>query len=463
MSNNATIPKSNFMEITINLNQIKRVHFIGIGGIGISAIARMFLLEGKTVSGSDQGPSLATTELKKFGAKIKFKQVATNIPKNCELVIYTKAISETNPELIEARQRGIPALTYPQALGLVSASKYTVAVAGTHGKTTTTAMLAQIAIAAKLDPTVIVGSFLLNPGQKTRTNFIAGKSKLFIAEACEYKRSFLELAPTIVVITNIDADHLDYYKDLAAIQTAFGELVAKIPVTGFLVCNPNDSKLKSVVKKAKCRVIDYTRQSTRGLKLLTPGAHNLLDAQAALAVAEILKVKKAVVQVSLNKFPGTWRRFEYKGQLKSKATLYDDYAHHPTEIKATILGARELMNPPAGGKKLKGRLIVAFQPHLYSRTKALLKEFAEALALADEVLIAKIYASREAFDPSVKEIDLVDLIMKKKTPARFIDGFKLLEKTILAETKKGDLVIVMGAGDMSTNLKLKNQNGKLQI
>jgi len=435
----------------IELNKIKNIHFIGIGGIGISAIARMFLLEAKIVSGSDQSRSLATDELKKLGAKIKFTQQATNIPKNCQLVIYTKAIADTNPELVEAKKRRLPALTYPQALGLVSATKYTVAVAGTHGKTTTTAMLAQIALEAKLVPTVIVGSFLLNPGKKTRTNFIAGQGKLFITEACEYKRSFLDLSPQVVIITNIDADHLDYYQDLKAIQKAFAELVAKIPKTGFLICDPHDLKVKPAIKKAKCQIIDYRQESVRNLKLLIPGVHNLANAQASLATAKILNIKKSIAILALNNFQGTWRRFEYKGQTKKGALVYDDYAHHPTEIRATILGARELMNT----RKMTGRLIIAFQPHLYSRTKALVKDFAQALASADLVFVTKIYAAREAFDPKVKESDLVALISKRKTASFFVPDFKQLKSLILAEAQAGDLVIVMGAGDIGTNLKLK--------
>jgi UDP-N-acetylmuramate--alanine ligase len=433
---------------TINLNEIQKVHFIGIGGIGISAIARMFLLEGKTVSGSDQSSSLATKELEKFGAKINFQQVADNIPADCQLVIYTKAIADDNPELVAAKAMGVPVLTYPQALGLVSAAKYTVAVAGTHGKTTTTAMLAQIAMAANLDPTVIVGSFLLSPGKETRTNFIAGRSNLFIAEACEYKRSFLDLTPAIVVITNIDADHLDYYKDLEAIQTAFAELVAKIPVEGFLVCNPGDPKLKPVLAAVKCQIVDYSTVTPEGLKLLAPGEHNRLDALAALAVVKILKIEMPKAIEALNKFPGTWRRFEYKGQLPQGTKVYDDYAHHPTEIAATLAGARELMKSSADYQS--GRLIVAFQPHLYSRTKALMTDFATALSAADLVLITKIYAAREAFDETVRESDLVDQIKQKNRLAVFVPTLVELKSILLAEAKPNDLLIVMGAGDIYT-------------
>jgi len=446
----------------INLKNIKKIHFIGIGGIGMSAVARRFLLEGpssakgygeaKQVTGSDRASSIVTEELQKLGAEIFYDQKADNLSADTDLVVYTIAIPEDNPELKKARELGIRCLTYPEMLGLISADKYTIAISGTHGKTTTTAMLAQVLIEAKLDPTVIVGSLLKDSTKGTGTNFIAGKSDYFVVEACEYRRSFLNLNPRILVITNIDSDHLDYYKDLADIQSAFIEMVAKIPADGFLVCDPSDPKVVPVVETAKCQVLDY-RQQSELKELLVPGEHNIRDAQATLAVADILKIGSDVAEDALNKFSGTWRRFEFKGQTAKGALVYDDYAHHPTEISATIAGARDLIqkNPPVGGKKLAGRLIIAFQPHLYSRTKSLFNDFAGALAGADRVVLAKIYAAREPFDPSVSESQLINEINNRagKNIATFVGDLVSVEKDLSAEAVAGDLVITMGAGDIS--------------
>ncbi|TSC89025.1 MAG: UDP-N-acetylmuramate--alanine ligase, partial [Parcubacteria group bacterium Gr01-1014_2] len=238
-------------------NNVKSVHFIGIGGIGISSIARMMLLEKKEVNGSDTNESEITKELENLGAKIKIGHKKENLDSETELVIYTIAVPENNPELVKAKKLKIKILTYPEALGLISKKFYTIAISGTHGKTTTTAMTAKIFMDAGLKPTAIVGSLL----KDERSNFVAGSGKFFIVEACEYKRSFLNLEPKILAITNIDNDHLDYYKNLKDIQKAFAELAGKIPKDGFLICNPNDQKIKPVLKSAKCRIIDYTKES----------------------------------------------------------------------------------------------------------------------------------------------------------------------------------------------------------
>ncbi len=447
----------NNKQVGFDLANIQSVHFIGIGGIGVSAIARMFLLEGKKVTGSDQGDSLVIKELKKAGAKIKLGHQIKNVPRKCDLLVYTIAIPEDNPELQEARRRGLLTLSYPEILGLLSRQKFTIAVAGTHGKTTTTAMIAQIALHAKLDPTVIVGSLIKDIGSRPvrasadksassgGVNFIAGRSDLLVVEACEYRRSFLNLAPKVVAITNIDNDHLDYYKDLKDIQGAFSELVSKIPSNGYLICNPHDSKVKPILKNNRSRLIDYSQESIKGLSLLVPGKHNILDAQVALSVAKILKVKKTEATMALNNFRGTWRRFEYKGKMENGALVYDDYAHHPTEIKATILGAQELMKQ----KNMSGRLIIAFQPHLFSRTKMLLADFAKALSGADLIIVADIYAAREIKDDSIHAKDLVASINKigRGLSAYGLD-FLTIGEMIKQEAKSGDLVVTMGAGDI---------------
>ncbi len=424
----------------IDLTNIKKVHFIGIGGIGISAIARMMMLEGKEVSGSDRGSSLVTEELEKLGAKIFLEQKAENIANDVELVIYTIAIPEDNPEFVRAKELGIQLLTYPEALGLVSAQKYTIAVAGTHGKTTTTAMLAKIFIDALLDPTVVVGSMLLDQ----KSNFIAGQSKYFITEACEYKRSFLNLNPQSVIITNIDNDHLDYYKDLADIQSAFISLVEKIPASGYLICNKNDQNLIPILEVAKCQVLDYSsslKDRDDKLILKQSGDHMKNDALAAFTISKALGLLEDQILKSLASFSGTWRRFEFKGQTRNGANVYDDYAHHPTEIKASLSGARQMLGP-------NKNLVVAFQPHLYSRTKLLLDDFSASFTDANLVVIPDIYAAREVDDGSVTSADLVDLIKKRGQKAVYVSSFSEVEKTLQTEAGPGDMIVTMGAGDI---------------
>lgn len=396
---------------------MNKAYFIGIGGIGVSALARKYLAEGWQVSGSDRSRSLVTDELEQLGVSIYLQQEASNVPSDASVVIYTIALSEDHPELARARELGLRLLSYPEALGELTRTHQTVAVAGTHGKTTTTAMIAQIALDAGLDPTVVVGSFLLRE-DGSKTNFIAGQSKLLIVEACEYRRSFLNLQPEILVITNIDNDHLDYYRDLDDIKSAFAELVAKVPAGGKVITEKEYSQMPG------------------GLKLKVPGAHNIRNAQAALAVAEVLGVPREQAVKSLEGFVGTWRRFEYKGALASGAKVYDDYAHHPSEIKATLAGAREVT---------KGQLWAIFQPHLYSRTKLLFSDFANSFVAADKVLLTDIYAAREPADPAVSSRDLAQAIGEK---ARYCASLEQVAQIIQAEVGPDDLVLMMGAGDI---------------
>lgn len=426
----------------IDLSKIKKAHFVGIGGIGVSAIARMMLAEGKEVSGSDSSTSLITKELKKLGAKIFLGHKAKNVADDVDLVVYTPAVTEENPELKKAKKLNIPALSYPEILGLISQNKYTIAVSGAHGKTTTTAMVGKILLDAKYNPTIIVGSLM----NGSHSNFTAGKSEYFVVEACEYKKSFLELNPKIIVITNIDNDHLDYYKNLSNIKKAFGEFVSKLPEGGYLICDPNDENLKEVIKKtmpigrqAKGKIIDYTK-ITADFNLKIPGAHNIKNAKAALAVAEILNINKKETLKSLNSFSGAWRRFEYKGETKNGIIIYDDYGHHPTEIKATLKGAREFF----GNKKIW----CVFQPHLYSRTKLLLSDFGRSFSDADEIILADIYAAREEKDESINSKMLAEETTKNGSKAVYMKSFDDMVKFLTKNAKKGDVVITMGAGDI---------------
>lgn len=419
----------------MNLADIKKIHFIGIGGIGISAIARMMILDGKKVSGSDISGSIVSDKLKDLGADIFIGHKEENL-QEANLVVYTTAISPENPELQKAKRLRIDTYSYPEMLGLVSKNKYTIAICGTHGKTTTTAMLGGVLSDAGLDPTLVVGSLL----KKGESNFVAGKSDYFIVEACEYRRAFLNLSPKIIIITNIEADHLDYYKNLEDIQSAFSEFVAKIGDDGILICNTNDESVVPVIRSAKCKIINYENIDLGDLRLKVPGKHNLENAKAASVAVSALGVDNEISRRSLENFSGTWRRFEYKGATKNGAEVYDDYGHHPTEIKATLSGAREFF----GGKKI----ICVFQPHLFSRTKLLLDDFAKSFGDADLVILADIYAAREQDSGDIKSKDLEEKIKQLKPSVAYLGSFDKIEKFLTENSGIGDVIITMGAGDI---------------
>lgn len=428
----------------MTLNDKNKIFFIGIGGIGMSAIARMLLLQGKKVSGSDLASSVITEELTKFGAEIEIGEPRADAVEGFDLVIYTVAIPEGHPQLVTAKKAGIPCITYPQALGQVAKDKFVIAVAGTHGKTTTTAMIAQILIEAGLDPTVIVGSLLTNSADEKRSNFISGKSKYLVVEACEYKRSFLNLEPDIAVITNIDDDHLDYYGTFAGVQQGFAEFVGQIKSGGTFVTDAGNPKVSPAISNFKGNVSDYQKldQKVGGkFSLKIPGAHNIENAKAALAVASILGIPVEVALKALANFSGTWRRFESRGETSAGALVYDDYGHHPTEIKATLQAARE--------KFPNQKIVAVFQPHLYSRTKEHFAEFAGVFAEADEVLVLPIYAAREPQDLSISSEMIVEDLQKVETAALFVANFDIAAEYLKKNLKKGDIVLTIGAGSVN--------------
>lgn len=394
-------------------------HFIGIGGIGISAIARMLALQGKKVRGSDIARSEITDDLEKLGIEIFIGESAGNVGALTQVVIYTTAIKDKNPEILDAKERGLIYKSYPEVLGELSKNMFTIAVAGTHGKTTTTAMIAHIMKKAGLDPTVIVGSKMLSDEEKGGGNFLAGKSKYLVVEACEYKRSFLNLWPKILVITNIEADHLDYYKDLTDIESAFAELKEKVPVDGVIIESKDYEKV----------VADFN--------LLTPGKHNIQNAQAAIKVAEILGVPNEKAKEYLKDFKGTWRRLEYKGE-KDGNVFYDDYAHHPTEIRVSLLALKE--------KYPDKKLVCVFEPHQQSRTKLLFNDFVASLSLADQVFIAPIYITREVDDGETTNGKLATAV-NQKVPSLPVQDIEELKK-YLVEIKSPACIVMMGAGDI---------------
>jgi UDP-N-acetylmuramate--alanine ligase len=428
-----------------DLSKINNVHFIGIGGIGISAVARMMLHDGKVVTGQDMQDGEVVNELRKVGANITIGQSYENIPEDTDLIIYTIAIDNFDPELAKKikERTDIPVRSYPQMLDIISRDKYTIAVSGTHGKTTTTAMIAQILRDLKYDPTVIVGSLLV--GEKS--NFIAGKSKYFVVEACEYRRSFLNINPKVLVITNIDNDHLDYYKDIEDIKSAFHEMAMKVPGDGFVICNPDDAHVSDVVKGINAKVINWNDYFNKDLILKIPGVHNKKDAAAAVAATQLLGISKEDSEKCLKEFPGTWKRFEFRGALSQGALLYDDYAHHPTEIKATLEGFRELYKKEDGWK-----ITVVFQPHLFSRTKLLLNDFAKSFTDADQVLLLPIYYAREEDDGTISSEILAKEINKNTNNAQSFNNFESVEKYLGIEflsMNNKDIIITMGAGEAS--------------
>jgi len=427
----------------LDLNKIKNVHFIGIGGIGISAIARMMLHNGKIVTGQDMQDGEVVNELRKVGAQIIIGQSYENIPNNTDLIVYTIAIDNYDPELAKKikEQTKIPVKSYPQMLDIVSRDKYTIAVSGTHGKTTTTAMIAQILRDNGDDPTVIVGSLLV--GEKS--NFIAGKSKYLVVEACEYRRSFLNINPKILVITNIDNDHLDYYKDIEDIKSAFREMAMKVPSDGYVVCNPNDKNIADVIKDINAKVINSEEYFNKDIKLKIPGTHNKKDASDAVAVAVLCGVEKEIAGKYVCNFPGTWKRFEFKGKLLNGVLVYDDYAHHPTEIIATLEGFRELYKKEDGW-----HITVVFQPHLFSRTKLLLNDFAKSFYNADQVMILPIYYAREVDDGTISSEILELNINNNSDNAEAFASFDNLKKNMsvrMINMKDKDVVVTMGAGE----------------
>ena len=448
----------------INFEKPVHVHFIGIGVISMSGLAEILLKEGFIISGSDNKESALTDHLEKLGAKVFYGQKASNIISGIDVVVYTAAIHPDNEEFAEAVKQNLPMLTRAELLGqLMTNYDVPIAISGTHGKTTTTSMLSHILLAGEMDPTISVGGILKAIGGNIRV----GNSEYFVTEACEYTNSFLHFFPKIGVILNIDEDHLDFFKDLADIRNSFHLFAKLLPENGTLVINGDIDKIEEITSDLSCRVItfgkeaslDYSAanityneqgnasfdvvkngQNVAHLALAVGGEHNVYNALAAIAVADILGVPAETIQTGLASFHGTDRRFEYKGETNG-VTIIDDYAHHPTEIAATLTAATHYPHR---------EIWCIFQPHTYTRTKALFPEFVEALSHTDHVIMADIYAARETDTLGISSEDLQKRIQELGTPCEYFPTFDEIENFLLNNCEAGDLLITMGAGDVVT-------------
>lgn len=409
-----------------------KIFMTGVGGIGMSGLAQLLKDHGHEVSGSDRASSPTTELLESKGVRVVVGQGADNVPADAERLIYTEAVRPDNVERVRAKELGISEISYFGMLGEVSKGKKTVAISGTNGKTTTTGMTAKILKDVGADPSAIVGSITKDFG----SNYLPGNSDLFVVEACEYKRDFLTLTPHVLVITNIELEHTDYYKDLADVQSAFRELIEK--TTGAIVTNPRDPNIAPILNGLSVPVIDYAHEPA--YELLLPGEFNRNNARAASAVAKFIlpSLTNEQIQDSLKTFHGTWRRFDYKGKTARGAEVYDDYAHHPTAVALTLAEVK---------KQTKGTVYVAFHPHEFSRTRDLFEGFSRAFKDADVAFIAPIYAAREVDDGTVSSEKLAQAITVNGTNAEAL-SMEDIQMRLAKEPAEGDTIVTMGAGDI---------------
>ena len=446
----------------INFKNPIHIYFIGIGGISMSGLAEILLSEGFRISGSDRSESDLTHRLEELGATIHYGQKEENLTPDIDLVVYTSAIREDNPEMIATGKLGIASLTRAQLLGqMMKNYKTPIAVSGTHGKTTTTSMISQILLENDDDPTLSIGGIYKPIGGNIRV----GGSDRFVTEACEYTNSFLSFYPKIGIILNIEEDHLDFFKDIQDIRNSFHEFARLIPKDGALIINGDIDRCEELTADLACKVITYGSSSAfdyyplsityddsgcpsfhlmrvsgkeEVFSLRVPGEHNVYNAMASIALADLLGISDEVTAKALLHYGGTDRRFEYKGKVNG-FTIIDDYAHHPTEIKATLLAAKNYPHRTTW---------CVFQPHTYTRTKAFLEDFAKALSLSDEIILADIYAAREKDTLGISSQNLQAEIEKLGHRCYYFPSFEEIQKFILTNCTKDDLLITMGAGDV---------------
>ena len=422
-----------------------RIHFIGIGGIGVSALAKYYLAQGAEVTGSDLISSEITDELQKLGVAITIgKHKKSNIPKKTDLIIYTAAIPKDNPELLEATRQKLKVKSYAKTLGGLTKKYTTITVSGSHGKSTTTALVALVLEEGYFDPTVIVGTKIKEFGD---SNFRPGHGSHLLLEADEWNKSFLNYSPEIAIVTNIDAEHLDTYKTVTSIEKTFEKYLAKVPKDGAIIANADDERLKKVAKKFGKLVHWYSLKDPEAVAirnvLRIPGAHNVSNALAAFKLGWLLGIQKAHILKAISRFSGAWRRFEFKGTANG-AFIFTDYGHHPTEIHATILAARERFP--------FRRIWCVYQPHQFQRLRYLWNEFIPAFDMADRICLLPVYdvAGREnkKSKTSVDSKKLAHELLKRGKDAYHLDTFTEAKEFILSEVHPKDIVLIMGAGDI---------------
>lgn len=409
----------------------QHIYMVGIGGIGMSALAQLLKMRGHEVAGSDREESPTTALLQQKGVRVFIGHDPLFLPADTELLVYSDAVPAESPERQRAHDLKVKQISYFEMLGEISRGARTIAVAGTHGKTTVTGMLAKILLAAGKNPTAIVGSIVRDFG----SNFLPGRNDLVVVEACEYRDHLLELAPEILVITNIELDHTDFFPSLVALQSTFRQAAHRVPAHGVIVTNPNDPNVAAVLDKAGAEIFDYTIEESPKLSLI--GEFNAMNARAAKCAAKAAfpDIADETIDAALEDFKGAWRRFEYKGETPNGAIVYDDYAHHPTAVTKTIAAARERFP----GK----RIVVAFHPHQHSRTETFLHEFAQALDTADRAIVAPIYEARTETTHTVSNHSLAEA----GNHVEAMDSFDEIRDVLLAEPD-GTLIITMGAGDI---------------
>jgi len=459
----------------MNLQKVKKIYFIGLGGIGVSALAKMMVQRGKKVSGSDLNFSEIIKKLEKMGVKFYQGHQAENLSADTDLIIYSPAVEKNNPERIKAKKLSIPQLSYPEFLGELSKEKFTIAVSGTHGKSTTTAILGLILEQAKLDPLVIVGSkvpqwngnlrMTQTNTDSTRTNTDSRCRSVFVVEACEWRAHMLNLSPKMIILNNLELDHTDYYKDINHLIRTFKIYIKKLPKDGIIILNADDVNLKKLKSKNKTitfgiknqaevmakniitrhgeQVFDlYFHGKVYNFRLKVPGIFNVYNVLAATAGALALGVKPEIIKKSVENFYGIWRRFEKIGEYK-KAIIISDYAHHPTAVLNTIQAAKEFYP----GK----RIMAVFQPHHHNRTKKLFKEFIKCFKGAGLTIISEIYdvaGREEEMDQDVSSKDLVKAVQKNGQKVLYGQDLKETKKLILENIQPNDAVLIMGAGDI---------------
>ncbi len=444
-------------------SSIKKIHFVGIGGIGMSGIAEILLDQGFRVSGSDRALSEVTERLRQLGATVVEGHRAENIGSDVDALVYSSAVAPDNPELVEAQRRKIPVIRRAEMLAEVMRLKYGIGIAGTHGKTTTTSMVSLVLMEGGRDPTVIVGGKLHGLGG---TNARLGRGDFIVVEADEFDRSFLSITPTVAVLTTLETDHLDCYRDLEDIKGAFIQFANKVPFYGFVVLCLDEPALQDIMPHLnRKKILTYGLNPQADLQawdirprenmtrfvvvhhdkelgevtLQIPGQHNVQNALAAIAVGLELGVPFDKVKTGIEKFTGVYRRWEKKGEAGGIA-VYDDYAHHPTECKATLSGIK------AGWRR---RVLCVFQPHLYSRTRDFYEEFGKAFLLSDVLIVTDVYPAREEPIQGVTG-ELIANAAKQygHKEVHYVPAKKDVPATLARIAKPNDIVVTMGAGDI---------------